>query len=117
VDNKIENIMKKSPVKKSYKVPVWVDKSGMDEDELCPDCFKAVGVRSRYKLICLLGKASQGETVGVLTKHLGLSQPTITHHLNILKSLNAVQVVDRGRERIYSLNRTAHCFEECKIPY
>ncbi|OGG87788.1 hypothetical protein A2592_02050 [Candidatus Kaiserbacteria bacterium RIFOXYD1_FULL_42_15] len=109
--------MKKSPVEKTYKVPVWVDKSGMDDDELCPDCFKAVGVRSRYKLICLLGKSSKGETVGVLTGHLGLSQPTITHHLNILKSLNAVEVVERGRERVYSLNRKAHCFLECKIPY
>lgn len=102
---------------KTYPRPAWVKKSIASEEELCPDCFKVVGVQSRYKLVCLLGKAKKGETVGKLTRELGLKQPTITHHLNILKSVNAVDVEDRGRERVYTLNRDAHCFEECKIPY
>lgn len=102
---------------KTYPRPAWVKPTVAEETELCPDCFKVVGVQSRYKLVCLLGKAKEGETVGDLTKKLGLKQPTITHHLNILKSVNAVDVKDQGRERIYSLNRDAHCFEECKIPY
>tara|TARA_B100000745_G_scaffold295726_1_gene240182 strand:+ start:1511 stop:1822 length:312 start_codon:yes stop_codon:yes gene_type:complete len=103
--------MKKGQV---YKRPEWVE-SG--EDELCPECFKAVGVQSRYKLICSLGKLKDGATVGALTETLGLRQPTVTHHLNILKSIDAVQMEERGRERVYTLNRRAHCFEECKIPY
>ncbi len=102
---------------KRYKVPAWVDKSVMPEEDLCPDCFKAVGVKSRYKLICCLGKMKEGGTVSVLTKHLGLQQPTVTHHLQVLRSIDAVHVEERGRERIYKLNREAHCFEECKIPY
>lgn len=89
----------------------------MTEEELCPECFKAVGVKSRYKLICALGKEVNGATVTTLTDILELRQPTVTHHLNILKSINAVSVVDKGRERIYSLNRNAHCFEDCKIPF
>lgn len=89
----------------------------VSETELCPDCFKVVGVQSRYKLVCLLGKSKDGITVGKLTEELGLKQPTITHHLNILKSVNAVDVEDRGRERVYTLKRDAHCFEECKIPF
>lgn len=97
--------------------PDWVKKSIMSEELLCPDCFKVVGVESRYKLVCFLGKNRKGETVGRLTEHLGLKQPTITHHLNILKTVDAVSVRDEGRERIYTLNRGAHCFEECKIPY
>lgn len=97
--------------------PVWVKASVTTEAELCPDCFRVVGVESRYKLVCLLGKSKEGITVGTLTKELGLKQPTITHHLNILKSVQAVDVVDRGRERVYTLNREAHCFEECKIPF
>ena len=52
-----------------------------------------------------------------LTELLGLRQPTVTHHLNILKSIDAVHVEDRGRERVYTLNRKAHCFEVCHIPY
>ncbi|MCR4285836.1 MAG: ArsR family transcriptional regulator [Candidatus Kaiserbacteria bacterium] len=97
--------------------PAWVKQSIASEELLCPDCFKVVGVESRYKLVCLLGKAGNGETVGALTKVLKLKQPTITHHLNVLKSVDAVSVRDEGRERIYTLNRGAHCFEECKIPY
>lgn len=102
---------------KTYPRPGWVKPSIMSEKELCPDCFKVVGVESRYKLVCMLGKEIGGRTVTDLTKKLGLKQPTVTHHLNILKSVDAVSVEDRGRERVYSLNRTAHCFDECKIPY
>ena len=102
---------------KLHKRPAWIEAGVMDEEELCPECFKAVGVRSRYKLICALGKLKNGVTVSKLTELLGLKQPTVTHHLNVLKSINAVEVEDRGRERIYTLNRKAHCFEECKIPY
>ncbi len=99
---------------KTYTRPPWV-KSG--EEELCPDCFKVVGERSRYNLVCMLGKAKVGMTVGELTDQTKLRQPTVTHHLNALRSVGAVESENRGRERIYTLNRSAHCFEECKIPY
>lgn len=89
----------------------------MNEEELCPTCFKAVGVESRYKLICALGKIEDGATVTHLTDRLGLRQPTVTHHLQVLQSVDAVKVEQKGRERIYTLNRNAHCFEDCKIPY
>lgn len=97
--------------------PEWVKASVMNEEQLCPDCFRVVGVESRYRLVCLLGKSKEGITVGDLTEELGLKQPTVTHHLNILKSVDAVDVEDRGRERVYTLNRKAHCFDECKIPF
>ena len=99
---------------KTYKRPSWVQ-SG--EEELCSDCFKVVGDRSRYTLVCILGRVKAGLTVGELTEQIKLRQPTVTHHLQILRSVNAVESTDRGRERVYTLNRDAHCFEECKIPY
>lgn len=99
---------------KTYTRPGWV-KSG--EEELCPDCFKVVGDRSRYNLVCMLGKAKEGMTVGELTEQVKLKQPTVTHHLQVLRSVDAVKSEDRGRERVYTLNREAHCFEDCKIPY
>ncbi|MBU1293158.1 metalloregulator ArsR/SmtB family transcription factor [Patescibacteria group bacterium] len=105
---------KKVAAERTYKRPSWVDSA---EEELCPDCFKVVGSRSRYQLVCLLGKAKEGMTVTELTAELELQQPTITHHLNVLRSVDAVASIDSGRERIYSLNRDAHCFDECKIPY
>ena len=92
----------------------------VDEEEVCPECFKVVGSQSRYKIVCYLGKQDrikEGASVKELTEQLRLQQPTVTHHLNILKSISAVTVKDRGRERIYFLNPDAHCFEECNIPY
>ena len=106
--------IKKKASEKTYKRPAWVV-SG--EEELCPDCFKVVGERSRYNLVCMLGKTREGMTVGDLTERMNLRQPTVTHHLNILRSVDAVESKDRGRERVYTLNRDAHCFEECKIPF
>lgn len=97
--------------------PSWVPKTVTAEEELCPDCFKVVGERSRYSLVCMLGKNPEGMTVGDLTKQMHLRQPTVTHHLQVLHSVNAVEVEPRGREHIYRLNRDAHCFEECKIPF
>ena len=109
--------MSESPVEKTHKTPTWVKSSVTREEFLCSDCFKVVGVESRYKLVCQLGKSKEGESVTELTAHLGLKQPTVTHHLQVLKSVDAVESYDKGRERIYRLNREAHCFEECKIPY
>ena len=111
--------MNKTKLGKSgrYVRPSWVPKNVSGEEELCPDCFRVVGEKSRYKLVCILGKETRGMTVGKLTERLKLKQPTITHHLQVLSSLDAVQSERSGRERIYQLNRKAHCFEECKIPY
>ncbi|GEM_PF-1073439 len=118
VDNARRNMKKRgSQTIRGRARPPWVKNSVTAEEELCPECFKVVGVQSRYNLVCALGKAKGGMTVSALTSHLKLRQPTVTHHLNILRSVHAVQSVDRGRERIYTLNRDAHCFEECKIPY
>jgi hypothetical protein len=101
----------------TYPRPSWVPENEVSEQELCPDCFKVVGERSRYNLVCMLGKTQNGMTVGEMTEKMNLKQPTITHHLQVLHSVDAVESVARGRERIYKLNRDAHCFEECRIPY
>ena len=103
-----------SKAERTYKRPSWV---ASGEEDLCPECFRVVGDRSRYKLVCTLGKVAEGMNVTDLTKILNLKQPTVTHHLNILRSVKAVSSTEQGRERIYTLNREAHCFEECKIPF
>lgn len=84
------------------------------EEELCPDCFKVVGTKSRYKLVCTLGKAPQGLTVTKLTEALKLRQPTVTHHLSVLRSVGAVDSVDIGRERVYSLKGTRTALRSVK---
>lgn len=102
---------------KTYPRPEWLPASVTAEKELCPDCFKVVGERSRYDLVCTLGKLTEGMTVTQLTDTTNLTQPTVTHHLKTLESVGAVSSESKGREKIYSLNRSAHCFEECKIPF
>lgn len=97
--------------------PTWLPRGVVNEEFLCPDCFKVVGERSRYNLVCMLGKTKSGMTVSEMTRNTKLRQPTITHHLQVLRSVDAVEIEPKGRERIYKLNRTAHCFEECKIPF
>lgn len=117
MDSLVQNKMSKRQEQKAHKRPTWLPKAVSSEEELCPECFKVVGVQSRYKLVCLLGKSDAGMTVRELTEKLGLRQPTVTHHLQTLKTVSAVKNQQRGREQIYTLNREAHCFEECKIPY
>lgn len=102
---------------KTYPRPKWVPETVSQEEELCPDCFKVVGERSRYRLVCMLGKTEAGMTVGELTEKMNLRQPTVTHHLQVLQSVQAVESEVQGRSKVYKLNRTAHCFEECNIPY
>jgi hypothetical protein len=38
---------------RTYPRPSWVPQAVANEEELCPDCFKVVGERSRYKLVCI----------------------------------------------------------------
>lgn len=102
------------PEDRVHKRPAWV---ASGEEFLCSECFKAVGEINRYRLICILGRSPKGLTVGALTSELKLTQPTVTHHLNTLRTVDAVDVENRGRERVYTLKRDAHCFEECQIPY
>jgi len=55
---------------KRYPRPHWIAAEQMEEEDLCPECFKAVGVKSRYKLICTLAKCKNGATVTELTGFL-----------------------------------------------
>lgn len=115
--NATEKNQKQEPHERTYPRPSWVPQDVSSEEELCPECFKAVGVKNRYSMICILGKVEEGMTVGEIAEKVQLQQPTVTHHLQVLYSVDAVEVEPRGRERIYKLNRSAHCFEECNIPY
>lgn len=92
-------------------------KTSKTKEKLCPECFKVVGDPKRYQLVCLLAGAEQGMTVTELTNTLDIGQSTVSHHLSTLHSIDAVTVESRGRERVYQINKNAHCFEECHIPY
>ena len=51
-------------------------------------------------------------TVGDITEYIGVSQPTVSHHLAILREAGLVTAERKGRQTYYSLNQeriTACC--------
>jgi len=64
--------------------------------------FKVLGNESRLKIIGLL--ANDERSVGELAALLELREPTVSHHLNTMKSLGLVEVEANGNIRNYRLN-------------
>lgn len=67
--------------------------------------FKALSNESRLKLVGLL--AQQERSVEELAALLQLKEPTVSHHLTKLKSLNLVQMQPEGNTHLYRLNQDA----------
>ena len=84
------------------------------DEKLYSKLFKAFGDQSRLKIIALL--ASKEMTVNDIAKAVGLSQPTVSRHLSILKDADLV-VDRRDKQRVfYILNKESVqtcCFGFC----
>lgn len=65
--------------------------------------FKAFGDPTRLRILALL--VSGEKTVNKIVKSVGLSQPTVSRHLSILREADIV--IDRrdGQQVFYSLNK------------
>lgn len=83
-----------------------------DEDREAPCCdyktlvgvFKALSDESRQKILLTLEDA--GETrVSDLVDRLGISQPTMSHHLGVLKNAGLVEDRREGQSIFYKVNR------------
>jgi ArsR family transcriptional regulator len=69
----------------------------------CVAFCKALGDETRQAILQML---LEGERcVGDLTECFSMSQPTISHHLNILKSLGLVTSRKDGKHIYYGINR------------
>jgi hypothetical protein len=72
------------------------------EQELLLEFFKALADQSR---LTMLGVLAQGErSVGDLAEVLGLTEPTVSHHLNKLRAAALVMLRTQGNHRFYRLN-------------
>lgn len=69
------------------------------------DVFNAVAEASRRDLLDALGSGEA--TVGELAERLGLSQPTVSKHLGVLRSVGVVHVRVDGKHRWYRLHGPA----------
>ena len=67
--------------------------------------FKAFGDNSRFRIIQLL--AAKEMSVNEITEAVGLSQPTVSRHLAILREADIVIDRREGQQVFYSLNKNA----------
>lgn len=64
--------------------------------------FKALGDPTRVKLLSMIVASSTGEMcVCDLTEPVGLSQPTVSHHMRLLTEAGLVTREQRGRWAYY----------------
>jgi DNA-binding transcriptional ArsR family regulator len=66
------------------------------------EVFKALAEESRARILEILREGPLPVTE--IAKRLGLTQPTISHHLSILKMLRCVRDEKRGKQVFYFLD-------------
>ena len=68
----------------------------------CVDFCRALGDETRQALLKLLQKDGE-QCVGCMVERFGLSQPTISHHLLLLKRAGLVKSRKAGKQVYYSI--------------
>ena len=72
------------------------------------DIFDVIADGTRRDILqLLLDRASAGErgtSVSQIVQHLGVSQPTVSKHLKVLREASLVSVREEGQHRYYSLS-------------
>jgi DNA-binding transcriptional ArsR family regulator len=69
------------------------------------DAFNAVAEPRRRQILDVL--AGGERSVNELVRLLGLSQPLVSKHLQVLREVGAVEVRDEGRRRLYRFDGRA----------
>jgi ArsR family transcriptional regulator, arsenate/arsenite/antimonite-responsive transcriptional repressor len=77
------------------------------EAEAAADLFKALADPARVKLVNLLATSDEPVCVCHLIEPLGLTQPTVSHHLKKLTRAGLLDREQRGVWAYYSINREA----------
>jgi ArsR family transcriptional regulator, arsenate/arsenite/antimonite-responsive transcriptional repressor len=78
-----------------------------DEADATARLFKALGDPARVKIVNLLATSDGPVCVCNLTAPLGLSQPTVSHHLKKLTDAGLLRREQRGVWAYYSIDRSA----------
>jgi ArsR family transcriptional regulator, arsenate/arsenite/antimonite-responsive transcriptional repressor len=77
------------------------------EAEATAELFKALGDPSRVRIVNTLATAAEPVCVCNLIEPLGLSQPTVSHHMKKLLDAGLVEREQRGKWAYFSLKRDA----------
>src|SRR3954452_16272380 len=86
--------------------PPGADPLPAEDREAVARRFKALADPARVGIVNLLS-ADHEVCVCTLTDALGLSQPTVSHHLRLLREAGLVSVEKRGTWSYYRLEREA----------
>src|SRR5881628_2155731 len=65
--------------------------------------FRALGDPARQKMLAVL-EAGGERCVSEVARHFAMTQPSISHHLRILKEAGLVTASKRGKEVYYAIN-------------
>jgi ArsR family transcriptional regulator len=89
-------------------VPLAAETLSDVEAEATAELFKALSDPARVRIVNVLAR-SQGEPVCVchLVEPLGLSQPTVSHHMKRLVDAGLIEREQRGKWAYYSLKSDA----------
>ena len=105
--------MKTLPVLLESSVPIAcctpLDAPSMSDEEVTATAalFKALADPARVRIVNMLATAGEGVCVCDLTPNLGLSQPTVSHHLRKLAEAGLLLREQRGTWAFYSLDPAA----------
>ncbi len=78
-----------------------------DEIDAAAELFKALGDPARVKIVNLLATSDEPVCVCALTEPLGLTQPTVSHHLKKLTDAGLLEREQRGVWAYYTIDPEA----------
>lgn len=83
-------------------------RAGGDYPELMTDIFDVIADGTRRDILQLLlrrtTEGDAGTSVSHIVSELGISQPTVSKHLKVLRDAELVSVREDGQRRFYSLS-------------
>jgi ArsR family transcriptional regulator len=81
----------------------------LDEDEAIAtaELFKALSDPARVRIVNVIATSGEPVCVCELIEPLGLSQPTVSHHLKKLVEVGLLEREQRGKWAYFSLRRDA----------
>jgi ArsR family transcriptional regulator, arsenate/arsenite/antimonite-responsive transcriptional repressor len=80
----------------------------LEDAERTAELFKALGDPARVRIVNLLAQSSERQVcICDLVEPLGLSQPTVSHHMKKLLDVGLVDREQRGKWAFFTLNRAA----------
>jgi ArsR family transcriptional regulator len=80
---------------------------GDEEAVATAELFRALGDPARVRIVNVLATSTKSVCVCELIEPLGLSQPTVSHHLKKLVDAGLIEREQRGKWAYYSLKRDA----------